>query len=571
MKSLPLVVVAGTLLATSAADSATPAVVVKDDPVLQAMHDELARYQSLKLASLDAPYYLSATIDDAKTFSVEASFGALQSRDEGTHRNAHVVVHVGTPELDDQNFVDREHFNFGSFMADMVASPVPNEPDYDALRQALWLRFDSSYKNAVETIARKRAFLATNEVKDRPSDFTDAEVAQVVMPTAVLQVDEERWTKLVQDASAVFRNQPHLLTGTAMLRAFTENQRFASSDAALHRFGDTTVELVLHASAQAEDGMELNAEYEVRGRSEKDLPKDAVIIAAAQELSDRLRALMAAPILPEDYTGPVLFTGQAAARFFLTTVGDGLSSPRTMLGEERRGRIVDHIGKHIASKLLSVTDDPTQRTWHGQPLLGWFPADDQGVKPEHITLVDKGVLKTCYMSRVPTTDVHHTNGHARGGSASVGNLIVRGEQTLSRAALKKKLIEEAKDADLEYGLLVEELGSTDTAQAGMFMRMMGRGDEETVRFPEPLRVFRVFLDGREELVRGANFKPASFRVLEDIDAIGSDTAVLNTTQAGQSVSVVAPSVLVKRLDLNKPKREFDRLPAIARPVASTSP
>jgi hypothetical protein len=135
------VVVAG--LATSAASSATPAVAVKDDPVLQAMRDELSRYQALKLASLDAPYYLSASIDDGKAFAVEATFGALQSRDEGSHRNAHVVVHVGAPELDDQNFVDREHFNFGGFLADTAAGPVPNEPDYDALRQALWLRFES--------------------------------------------------------------------------------------------------------------------------------------------------------------------------------------------------------------------------------------------------------------------------------------------------------------------------------------------------------------------------------------------------------------------------------------------
>ena len=57
-------------------------------------------------------------------------------------------------------------------------------------------------------------------------------------------------------------------------------------------------------------------------------------------------------------------------------------------------------------------------------------------------------------------------------------------------------------------------------------------------------------------------------------AVGGDgfNPIFNTTLRGQRVSVVAPSVLVKTLDAQKPNEEFEKLPAIPRPtVAARKP
>jgi TldD protein len=534
--------------------AAAPALAAEDDPVLRALVDEVARAKTLKMESLAAPYFVAAYSNDTDSFNVSASFGALLSRGGDSRRTLNVTVRVGTPDLDNTDFMgDRgDRFFFGE---------TPAEPNYDALRQSLWLRFDSSYKGAVEALARKRAYLETNDVKDRPADFAPAPVVTVLLPREKLTVDKERWTKLVKRASAVFRDHTQVYGGTAAFHASVSHQCFASTDPAQHRFPEQQAEVSVNASTQAPDGMELRARWSAEGRTEADLPKDDEIVQAAREVATRLEALAKAPVLSEDYTGPVLFTGRAAALFFLETVGEPLSQPRESLGESRQGRLVDRLGKHIGTAQLTVRDDPTQKTWHGKPLLGYFPVDDDGVKPQPITLVEKGVLKTYYMSRVPTQRVKDSNGHARAGQGSVGNLFVESAQSSSRDALKQKLIQLAKEDDQDYGLLVEDF---EEGQEGRFF--FGGGGAGNISLPTPVAVYRVYQDGHQELARGASFKPVSFRVLKDVVAMGNDATLVNAQQRGQHVSVVAPSVLVKELEVKKPKDEFEKPPLTPRPL-----
>ena len=197
-----------------------------------------------------------------------------------------------------------------------------------------------------------------------------------------------------------------------------------------------------------------------------------------------------------------------------------------------------------------MRDDPTQREWKGQPLLGYYAVDDECVKPQPITLVNDGVLETYFMSRVPTQRLHQSNGHMRGENASVGNLFVESKAPLTRAALKQKLLELAKEEDLEYGLMVDTLEESAAQRPGNVEGSTG------VSLPPPVGVFRIYPDGREVLERGIAFKTATFRVLKDIVGLGDDATVTNLVQRGQHVAVVAPSVLVKSLEAAEgPRRE----------------
>src|SRR4051812_37589758 len=96
------------------------------DTILRAASDELGRYKAIKVGTLDAPYYLSTTIDDEESFSAMASFGALKHKGSENRRVMHVDVRVGSMELDNKNFSDRDHPSFvDSMMADMSGGPVP--------------------------------------------------------------------------------------------------------------------------------------------------------------------------------------------------------------------------------------------------------------------------------------------------------------------------------------------------------------------------------------------------------------------------------------------------------------
>jgi predicted Zn-dependent protease len=561
------VVLASVLLVALRVRADENAPVPADDPVLRAMADEIARFRAMQTQALDSPYYIAASVAREETFEVEASFGALVSRNEAAHRAAFVDVRVGSPALDNHNFADREHPSFMNVWLDaMQGGPVPVDADYDALRQALWLRIDSSYKRGVETLARKRAYLATNTVEDRPDDFTPATLSNLVMPPAVLHVDKERWTRIMKSASAIFRDASYLHAVAASFHAHANTQSFVTSDPARNQFSETFASVRISASGQASDGMDVGVTYEATGRTEADLPSDEAILKAARDVADRLKKKIDAPAFPDDYSGPVLLIGPAAGRFFLDAIAAPLSHPRELLGETRAGGLVERLGKKIGPAFLTVRDDPTKDKWKGQPLLGYFPVDDEGVTPQPITLVDKGTLKTCYMSRTPIPSVSKTNGHARGSTnaGSAGNLFVESTHGLARAALKKKLLTLVKQAGLPYGIIIEDSAEGGGGQPSFF-GMQGGGNEGDIQLARPTLVYRLLPDGREELVRGPNIKKTSFRVIDDIVALGSELSLLNTHAEGQQVSVVAPDVLVRQLDLTKPAKQFDRMPGVPRP------
>ncbi len=541
---------AGVLLAaTPTAKPLLPVAPVVRDEILSALDDELTRAKALTMQKLDRPHHLQAYVTEEESFQVAASFGALLSQEGGTRNVLQADVRVGTPALDDTMFVGSSLGRFGA------AVSTPAEPDYDALRQSLWLRLDSAYKRGLEALSAKRAYLETNQVKERPADFSPAPVVSLVLPRTPLTVDRARWTAAVRKASAVFRDFPDVDTSQVTMRASVQHLSYVNSERSQVRFSDLFTRLSVAASGQAPDGMELRAVRDYFVRSEAELPSDEELQKAALAVAQRLGALVKAPVLTEDYQGPVLFTSRAACTFFLKALGDPLSHPRDPLGMPHPGRLTDRLGKHVASKWVSAKDDPTQEQWRGQPLLGYFPIDDDGVKPEPISLLESGVLKTYYMSRVPTARLTKTNGHSRAGEGSVGNLFIEATAPQTREAMKKQLLELVKEEDLDFGILVDELEDS----------VAFRGGSPSINLPAPLMAYRVFPDGREELIRGAVFKSVPFRALKDIAALGDSPQLLNTHQGSQRVSIVAPAVLVKNLELQRPREEFEKPPVIPRP------
>ncbi len=535
------------------------------DPVMDVMEAELKRAMTLSMPATpeskpEKPYYARSYVTVEDEFGVSANFGALYPPGGGRSLSVETTVRVGSEKFDNTNFSSGGYgFGFGG------RGRFPAEEDLDAIRRSLWLSFDGNYKAAVEAIARKRAFLQANQVKDVIPDWS------TVKPEVVMQTREEPpaldadgWAARVKKASAACRASKQAHSCTVAFRSRHMCQRFVASDGAKHRFCETKLELKVSASGQAADGMPVGAEWKTQGRSESDLPDEAGLLAAVKETATMLEKKLAAPSAVEDYVGPVLFTGAAAPTFFLATLAGPLSFPRENLGQRQQGRLTERLGKHVSITQLGAIDDPTQRTWTSPtgvvvPLFGHYPVDDDGVTPKAITLVKEGVLQSFFMSRIPTKPFAASNGHARGSQASTGNLFVTTSKPQTLAALKKQLVELAKEEDSDFGLMVSVLPQN----------LNDRPNGSTVTLPNlPLLVHRIYADGREELVRGYGFKPTSQRVLKDIVGMGDDPTALNTEQFGQNVSSVAPSVLVKLLELNRARDDYGKPPALPRPVLS---
>ncbi len=270
----------------SAQESEAPA--DEPDPVFAAIDAELSRARTLKMAGLDRPYFLSAYVSDDESFSVAATFGALRSRGGGKSQSLSINVRVGTPDLDNTNY---SSFSFGG----MGGGGVPTEADTDALRQALWLEFDSEYKSAAQAIAKKRAYLASNTVKERLPDFGVAPLSDVMLPREKLEVDRDKWAGTVRRVSAVFREYPFVYGCRVSVSATMAHQYFVSTDPTRHRFSFPHCNISITARTQCSDGMNVSTTYSKMTRLPSDLPDEEALLQAAHDVAKRLGELKDAP------------------------------------------------------------------------------------------------------------------------------------------------------------------------------------------------------------------------------------------------------------------------------------
>jgi len=233
--------------------------------------------------------------------------------------------------------------------------------------------------------------------------------------------------------------------------------------------------------------------------------------------------------------------------------------------------------------MFNVTDDPTL------PMFGQQSADDEGVESKPLSLVEKGVLKDFLRTRQPVRGYSDSNGRA-GISGSFGgevpsptNLLIRSTETSSVSDLKKKLIDLCEQRGLPYGIVVRKLDFPSTAPIDEARRILAANSGSGQAVSIPLYVYRLYLDGHEELVRGERFRGINARSLKDILAAGDDTnafnyldngapfALLGFGSSSAQVTVAAPSVLIDDLELTKVDDELPKLPLVPSPASLTLP
>ena len=147
-------------------------------------------------------------------------------------------------------------------------------------------------------------------------------------------------------------------------------------------------------------------------------------------------------------------------------------------------------------------------------------------------MVKEGRLNEFLMSRRPTREFAHSNGHGRAqpGYAPVSrqsNLIVENTEGHSEEELRKMLIRECKKQKKEYGYYFKEvvggLTYTDRYNANVFN-------------VNPTEVYRIYVDGRpDEMVTGVDLIGTPLTMFSNILA-GGDTPDLFTGFCGAESS-----------------------------------
>jgi predicted Zn-dependent protease len=534
-------------LAVDSAAPSAPSVSTNDhgDPVLKAMLAELKRSQEkLQLGQLQRPYYIDYQVTEIQDNTADAVLGALRTDQLNTGRLVRVVVRIGDYKQDSY---------FGEGMGAVEVMPMDN--DEMALRRQLWLATDKAYKSALSGFTEKQAALKSVETESDLADFSEEKAAQSVRDLAKLDVDLSKWKQTLRTTSDLFRGDPNLETSSAMLNFRVLNRYFVNTEGTVARSGKTIYTLLFSGSDQADDGMHLERSHGWVVTKADELPKQDEIDKEAKQLIETFAALKKAPLVEDDYRGPVLFSADATTALFERLIVPNILGIRPDLGNPARtnGEFASYFKSRVLPETFTVVDDPKNKEFEHQALAGTYDVDDEGVEAQKVTVIDKGMLTNYLLGRTPIRDFPHSNGHGRTALAGaprpqISNLIFKAEHSISADELKKKLIQMCKDQGRPYGYFVETTGPQ----------------------LSPRLLWRIYVsDGHKELVRGAVFKQLDTRALRsDIVATGNDNYVYNRAEPLPS-AIVAPSILFGELDIQRANRTREKLPQYPAPALSS--
>jgi TldD protein len=506
------------------------------DMLLEALLTELNRSKAqLKMDQVAAPYYIEYRVNDVDEYQAEAAFGAVRESQRVRYRVLRVVVRIGDYKQD-------SYYNQG--MGETNILPLDNDPI--ALRHQIWLATDEAYKAAGQALTEKQAALKQFTAETNPiDDFAKAPVVAAVEPTVTLQIDAAAWKKTLEDVTGLYRQYSDVQSVSASARFSAVNEYLVNSEGTVTRSGKKTYNITFNSSAQAADGMRLTRNPFWMVAKAEELPTRDALLADARKTLDTLVALRQAPIVEEEYRGPVLFAPDAANDIVASLVGTNVLGRKPQLGRPNRtvGAFATSFKTRVLPNFLTVVDDPTLRDFQGKSLVGTYEVDDDGVKAQPVTLVDNGTLINYLVGRQPIRDFPSSNGHGRAGAGTypapnLGVLLLKSKEAQSPEELKKRVIQMITDQGKPYGYRVETLGPGNS----------------------PRLLYRIYPDGREELVRGAVFSELDVRALRsDLIAVGNDPQVSNRT-GGIATTVISPSLLFDELEVKRADTSKDKLP-----------
>jgi TldD protein len=511
------------------------------DPVLKAMLDELKRSQEkLQLGELQRPYHIDYQVTELHDYFVDSMLGAIRDEQRRTARRAWVVVRIGGYNQD-------SFYGHGTGTSEVM----PVDDSELALRRQLWLATDRAYKEALNGLSEKQAALKSAVVEHPVPDFSQEKPVESVRDLAPPEADMEAWKQRTRAISELFRADPELESSFVGTHMRVLNRYHVNTEGTVTRSGKTSYDFGFSGSGQAADGMRLDRSHGYTVSKLEELPAPEEIQREAKRLIASFAELRQAPLMEDQYRGPVLFSADAATDLFARLFVPNILAGRPPLGSpaRTRGEYASYYRSRVLPEFFTVVDDPHARKVNNVGLIGGYEVDDEGVRVEPVTVVEKGILTNYLLGREPIRDFMHSNGHGRAGlmgasRPEISNLIVKASNGVSFEELKKRLIQMCTDQGRPYGYYVEATG--------------------VPLVPRLLR--RIYTkDGHKELVRGAIFNKLDTRALNsDIVAAGNDEYALNRADPVAN-SIVAPSILFGDLEIQRANTTRDKLPSYPAP------
>ena len=512
------------------------------DPVLKAMLEELDRSMSrLQLPGFEKPFFIEYRIEDVDDFETKAAFGASQGLQRTHQRIARITVRVGDYKIDSS-----------TARGDGALELTALDDDPIALRSTLWSATDQAYKNALPAYAQKQASLKQVQTPPQADDFSREKPLISLATPLKLTLDEPAWADRVARDSGIYRtdasvraSQSEVQYSSTSFHARVTTTFLVNSEGTIVRKSESSYQESIGVGTQAADGMHLDRSYGSSGVTLQDLDSPEDFKKHAISLIASLTDLRKASVVEEEYHGPVLLSADSSADAMRTLLAPGVLATRPKLGTEARtnGPFASSYHARVLPEFLEVIDDPGLKTYDGKGLIGAYNIDDEGVPAQSVKVVTAGRLEGYLIGRVPVRDFPQSNGHGRAGvtgpsNPAIGVMKITAQDGISDDDLNRKLVSLAKDRGLKNAYVISTLG------AGLTPRLL----------------YKVDLDGKRELVRGAALDDLDQRALRSsVQAAGKDLWVANYS-GDVPQTILAPALLLDDITVRRANEKNDKLP-----------
>ena len=330
-------------------------------------------------------------------------------------------------------------------------------------------------------------------------------------------VEEETWKSRVRDLSALFAPHKEIIGSSAEFFRVQGYYYLVNSEGTRLKVPESSLHFQARATALAADGMTLRDTVGYHALGTDDLPPEEPSCGAGSRASPRTSRRCCGRRWPSLTPDRCSSNRRPPPNCWPSCWAETSPSGAARLGARtsrpvRRPAILKGAWVHESfPEWMDVMDDPTAAEWHGRRLLGHYVVDLEGVVPQPLILVEKGLLRNFLTTRQPVKGAHQSNGRAslRGSfganAASFGNLFVRASQSSDSAGVEE-----------EAASILPAVARSPTAcwcgrwtsrrrppypRPGACCRVWHRtASSRPVSLP--LLAYRVYPDGREELVRG---------------------------------------------------------------------
>ncbi|WP_428077543.1 metallopeptidase TldD-related protein [Candidatus Avelusimicrobium alvi] len=507
-------------------------------------------------------YYMSYTYKEIQRRRFGVSLGGVFLRSSKDWNVLDVSVRVGSSVLDNTRKLKNAKNDYSS-----KVTAVPSiKGDGAAFSNAVWLATQKAVEDAQQSYGRVQADVqAASQRMDDSADFAFPETASYCRTETPARFDWEKLESMLVKVSRSVKDNPAVLKSEFDFRAESGHTYFVDSRGTRLKMPTFLFRLSYTLEGKTKDGLELSRFNSYDAVSPSQLPSEEKLLADVQQSVRELEELSRAP-LAEPVTAPAILKNRAMGVFVHEVLGHRMEGHRQK--EDSFGRtFTSKLNTRVTAPFISVVDDAALESFNGEPLRGFYEYDDEGVKSRPVVIIENGVLKNFLMSSSPIKGFPASNGHGRRelgkrAVARMGNTRVIASETVSYDELEKMLLEEIKRQGKPYGFIIEDL-------SGGFTQT-DAGSPQVFKL-EPQLVYRVYPDGRKEVIRGADLVGTPLVSFAQILAAADDEGVFNGDCGAESgwvpVSAIAPSVLFKTLELEHTAKSAVKPPVLPPPGA----